>query len=270
MEDRNESAVMGHPPSTVFVVMAGNPRGDHNQPVDQRRAQANRSSDQRPAQANRSSDQRPAQPNRSSDQRPAKPNQPDNSNRLPTWVMVVFTVSMIILELVGVGALINRVFYDSDSGPHPPKFRVDSVSVSPSHDATVSGWNMSFHVGNPNKDEWMFYEEVGASIFYKQVNISSTAIAPFYVYEFDCRSVEVTVNTPPPPSITSVTNDGDGDVNITMIIDGTVRRINKGDSGGGHRKKLSITCEDVKVGFSGNSTEGKMLGESRECKVYCK
>ncbi|XP_059645808.1 uncharacterized protein LOC132287781, partial [Cornus florida] len=178
------------------------------------------------------------------------------------------------------GSYFDARFSAENSPPPPPpppitathptakqNFQVNLVSVSPfnvSADAIERLWNISFDIQNPNKNDGrIFYEEMEASVFYKQVNVSSTAIPPFYQYENDRRSLEVGVIS---PSILSVTNLNIA--NFTRTIDGFVR-INW-NGRGGDRQMLRVTCEDVKVGFSDKTTAETMFGESKEWKVHCK
>ncbi|XP_058211828.1 uncharacterized protein LOC131324014 [Rhododendron vialii] len=181
-----------------------------------------------------------------------------------------------------IGVLLFVVAWRSLSDPSP-EFKISSLSVSPFNSSSSpsilkANWNITFSIRNPNYFSQISYEQLQVSVSYHGVPVSTASVAPFYQFGrlsigMHKRFLEV-INM---EALSSADNDvvssmdrdfqqDGGAVNFTVAVDGTVR-VDLYE--GGYRRPMTVSCNNVMVGLSGNKTAaGALLGGSRKCKVH--
>lgn len=175
------------------------------------------------------------------------------------------------------------------SGTRPPEFKVDQVvvfqfNIRSSHLDTLSVVTSShldsksivtFSVKNPNsyRSENIYCEDVMASVLYKDVNISSVRIEPFFTYQDQRISVPAIMG--PTSMFIQGSNIADaivadlssGAVNFTVIVNGTAKINPWSIDGEAERKQMTVSCKDIKVVFPYTDEEfgGTMVGGPSKC-----
>ncbi|KAF7146394.1 hypothetical protein RHSIM_Rhsim04G0206200 [Rhododendron simsii] len=180
--------------------------------------------------------------------------------------------------------ILGLLAWSSFSDPSP-EFKISSLSVSPFNSSSSSSssilkanWNITFSVRNPNYFSQISYEQLQVSVSYHGVPLSTASVAPFYQFGrlsigMHKRFLEVidmeALSSADNDVVSSMDRDfrqDGGAVNFTVAVDGTVR-VDLHE--GGYRRPMTVSCDNVKVGLSGNKTAaGALLGGSRKCKVH--
>ncbi|KAJ6309740.1 hypothetical protein OIU76_014636 [Salix suchowensis] len=161
--------------------------------------------------------------------------------------------------------------------PHLPEIRVTSLSVSSfnvssSSSSSVTGnWNARFQVYNPNKKLRISYDELQSSIFYKSEFLSQTRIPPFKQGKKNVTDINAEYGAMGSYIVGRAVDEINGDkrrglvsFNLKIIADAVFK------VGGfrARRRLLRVFCDDLAVGFSGNSGSGNLTGGARRCNVY--
>ncbi|KAK9292243.1 hypothetical protein L1049_020207 [Liquidambar formosana] len=183
----------------------------------------------------------------------------------------------IIVVLIAVYLIIVKTIQ-----PRPPRFRVTSVLVSPlnvtalNNNSTsqqiTTAWRIDFLITNPHKWESMSYEQVEASVYYRNNFLSSTIILPFNQDRKEELGRRVTVAASSLEVNNGVMNAiaadmSRGAVGFNVMVAARVR-VDRSYSWRQKMRGMRVTCEDVKVGLWSHTTAGTMLGEPTPCNVH--
>ncbi|KAK2653624.1 hypothetical protein Ddye_013480 [Dipteronia dyeriana] len=189
----------------------------------------------------------------------------------------LFWPCILILACV---VLFGQIFFP-EYHSRDPNFEVDSVTINPfdmsnnssSHKTTTTTHcNITFFVQNRNKKSFpLYFKDIKASIFYKKENISSIEIRPFFQLnpkENILVNANFVVSSEDMDSsvANSIVQDWkSGVVGFNVVVRGTVKIDPWTDVEENYL--ISVSCEEIKVGFSSNVTTGSMSGGSRKCHV---
>ncbi|KAG5554785.1 hypothetical protein RHGRI_012367 [Rhododendron griersonianum] len=158
-----------------------------------------------------------------------------------------------------IGVLLFVVAWRSLSDPSP-EFKISSSSSS----ILKANWNITFSVRNPNYFSQISYEQLQVSVSYHGVPLSTASVAPFYQFGrlsigLHKRFLEV-INM---EALSSADNDVVSSMDRDFQQDGGAVNFTVA------RRPMTVSCDNVKVGLSGNKTAaGALLGGSRKCKVH--
>lgn len=188
----------------------------------------------------------------------------------------------VCMALLGLPLMAICWSFGSPDKLQPPKFQVDTMTVLPFNISSTqlttqltTNWVVAFSVKNPNHLDYqqIYCDDVTASIFYKDTNISSMAIKPFLTYQN--QKVSVPVNMGP----TSVNINGSvagaiiedwsrGAVNFSLIFNATARINPWSNNGQEERALMSVSCGDIRIEFFPSMKfAGTMSGGSSKCKA---
>lgn len=186
--------------------------------------------------------------------------------------VIVFT--MLFMLFICFIALFSAV-----SSSRLPNFEINQLvvfpfSVSSSNNLTTN-WALSISV--IKKDTYshnrVYCEDGTASVFYKDENISTASVKPFFIY----REHKVLVPVNSGVSTTHINGSvadaivadwKNGAVKFTVVMNLTARIIHSSSGDGKSLGELTVSCKDIRVVFSSRmKNAGTMLAESRKCKA---
>ncbi|KAK9280609.1 hypothetical protein L1049_014304 [Liquidambar formosana] len=175
------------------------------------------------------------------------------------------------LTLVVTSIILSIIFYMMVFGIFKSpsvSFQVNSVSVSSFNDSAsqmTANWNISFCVGNPNKETVISYD-------LKDRFLLAAAVLPFYQDPMDQTEVEVSLAASS-VHVEKWTDDAIsfdrtrvGEVGFNVKVQAMVRL----DPGTEIETKHSVLacCRNLTVAFWTNTALGMMLGGSRTCETH--
>ncbi|KGN48048.1 uncharacterized protein At1g08160 [Cucumis sativus] len=179
-------------------------------------------------------------------------------------IIVVFIITAVILFIIW---LVLR--------PQLPEFRVDSFQVtnfSTAAKTLSASWFIGFSVFNPNKKMTVSYDFIDSTLFYNNEFLTDTRVPPFAQEKktqsvvnasFSALSAYVEAS-----SLNKINDDRRrGTIKFNVGISARV-----GFRAGWwrtRRRLLRVLCEDLSVSFSSSNSSGsgKLIGESRACRV---
>ncbi|XP_022995131.1 NDR1/HIN1-like protein 2 [Cucurbita maxima] len=179
-------------------------------------------------------------------------------------IIVIFIITAVILFIIW---LVLR--------PQLPEFRVDSFQVtnfSAASQSLSAAWFVGFSVFNPNKKMSISYDFVDSTVFYKNQILSETRVPPFIQDKRTHTVVNASFSSLNAYIDASSVNDINDDRRRGAVKFDVGLSARVGFRAGwwrARRRLLRVLCEDLSVGLSlsNSSASGKLLGESRSCRV---
>ncbi|GMG98416.1 hypothetical protein Nepgr_000256 [Nepenthes gracilis] len=175
-------------------------------------------------------------------------------------VFVIFGVVLFIMWLV--------------LRPRVPRFSVISLSVSQfnvSSSSQISGnWNVLFTVSNPNDKLHAYYDTIETYVFYQSQLLAQNELAPFdqgtkSQTNLTAKLVAASAYVDG-KALSGINEDrSHGSVTFNLRILALVRF--KAGSWRARRRLLRVSCVNLSVGVSSNSSNGTLTGGPRKCDV---
>ncbi|XP_059624709.1 uncharacterized protein LOC132267586 [Cornus florida] len=159
--------------------------------------------------------------------------------------------------------------------PHPPKFRINAVNVSPfvvSNSEITAGWYTSFYITNPNERSSITYRDIKVFVYYKGTLLSS---ANFSTTIYHPKRYQGSVVLEIPALSLCVQNDV-ADAIVRDLASEVVAFSFKVRARVTFRHGMPITmkrwlvatCENVMVRFFPSTTNNAMMNGSGRCTVH--
>ena len=177
-------------------------------------------------------------------------------------VFIIFGVILLIVWLV--------------LRPKIPSFSVQSLSVS-SLNLTSSpppqisaSFSLHFSVANPNHKLHVYYDEIEARLFYRNSLIAFNQLPPFDQATKNLTTMDATLVASSAYLDATSANKFNADRSRgTVKFDVQVMALVRFKAGGwrARRRFLRVFCDNLNVGFSGNSSKGILFGGPYHCAV---
>ncbi|XP_076921316.1 NDR1/HIN1-like protein 10 [Bidens hawaiensis] len=156
--------------------------------------------------------------------------------------------------------------------PQIPQFRVQTLTLTHfnlSSTSLISGnWDLGFVARNPNSKITLYYDEIGAAVYYKSDSISETTVPPFVQgtrNESALKAMFASVNAyvDGRDGINEERSQGTVSFNLRMV---TRVRFQAG-SWWARRRVLRVYCPDLSVRVNANGNNGSLVGGLKQCSV---
>ncbi|KAF3442735.1 hypothetical protein FNV43_RR16652 [Rhamnella rubrinervis] len=162
--------------------------------------------------------------------------------------------------------------------PETPVFKLETLAVSNFNSSTShfsANWDSNITVENPNHKLKVYFDRIHSFVYYREDFMSSAAADPLLIPTKGHHVMKLKM----------ATNNSDEHVVGNWVMEDIVRQRNSGTvsfnirlliyttfkSGGWWTRQatLKVFCDDKKVNFVGNETNGVLIGgNNSQCDVY--
>lgn len=186
-----------------------------------------------------------------------------------------FLIMLIILVAV---TCISSIIVWTILRPETPQFRVETLAVSnfnASKPHFSANWDSNISVHNPNHKLRVYFDRIQSFMYYREDFLSSSAVDPLYLPTKGRDFL----------TLKMATNNSDDHVVGNWILEDIIRQRDTGTVSFNmrllvyttfksgvwwtRRATLKVFCDNTKVNFVGNETNGALAGgNNTQCVVY--